>query len=497
MKRPLFLAGLILGLGLRTAFAHIGSPTVFFEGQAGPYPVRVVIRPPLAVPGRAEISVRIPTNGVQRVTVLPVRWNAGRKGAPPPDEARPIRGEPDLYAAELWLMDSGAYSVFVEVQGSAGKGEAIVPVNSLATERLPMPPWLGGVLLLLGLVLFIALSTIAGAAVGESVLAPGEVAGLSRRIGAWVARAGMALLVAGLIYLGKRWWTQVEQHHRTNRLFSPIQMQAAVTIEGEIPRLKLTIRDNQWRARDHRPLVPDHGKLMHLFLMREPEMDGFAHLHPIRGDDKTFDTVLPPLPAGRYRLFADVTHESGFSHTLLATASIPARQAGGGGTESPALLDPDDSWLEGPTVPTGDGVILTNQLSGGLQLLWERPPNLIARHETPLRFRLLHADGRPAPLEAYMGMMAHAIVCHQDGSVFTHLHPLGTISMTSQQLFARRENVGNPNQRPGEPFCGPQGNEISFPYEFPKPGRYRLWMQTRYLGKVVTGCFDTTVGPAP
>ncbi|HEY2952523.1 MAG TPA: hypothetical protein VGK40_08075, partial [Verrucomicrobiae bacterium] len=262
-----------------------------------------MIRPPLAVPGRAEISVRIPTNGVQRVSVLPVRWNAGRKGAPPPDEARPIRGESDLYSAELWLMDSGAYSVFVEVQGSAGKGEAIVPVNSLATERLPMPSWFGGVLLLLGLVLFIALATIAGAAVGESVLPPGEVAGRWRRIGAWVARAGMALLVAGLVYRGKGWWNNVEQYHRTNRLFRPIQMDASVANEGENNRLRLTVSDEQWRTRDRRPLVPDHGKLMHLFLMREPELDAFGHLHPIRRDANSFETVLPSLPAGHYRVF--------------------------------------------------------------------------------------------------------------------------------------------------------------------------------------------------
>lgn len=497
MKRLLLLGALIAGLGVRTAIAHIGSPTVFFEGQAGPYPVHVVIRPPLAVPGRAEVSVRVSTNGVQRVTVLPVRWDAGRKGAPPPDEARPVTGEPDLYSAELWLMDRGAYSVFVEVQGRAGKGEAIVPVNSLATERLPMPPWFGGVLLLLGVVLFFALATIAGAAVGESVLSPGEEPGRNRRIGAWIARAGMALLVAGLVCLGKGWWDKVDRRHRTNRLFRVTQMESSVTNQGAHHLLKLTIDDPQWRTQDRRSLVPDHGKLMHLFLMREPEMEAFAHLHPIRRDSRTFETVLPSLPPGRYRAFGDVTHESGFSQTLVATVTNPEPEAGQGEGQPPSLLDLDDSWLAGISVPKAGGLILTNQLPGGVQMLWERPPELIAGRELSLRFRMLRADGQPAPLEAYMGMMAHAIVCHEDGSVFTHLHPLGTISMASQQLFARRENIGNPNQKPGETFCGPQGNEVSFPYEFPKPGRYRVWMQTRYLGTIMTGCFDAVVKPAP
>ena len=71
--------------------AHIGSPNVFLEDKAGEYPVRVVIRPPQVVPGLAEITVRVQPP-VQRVTVLPVFWRAGREGAPPPDEARLIRG---------------------------------------------------------------------------------------------------------------------------------------------------------------------------------------------------------------------------------------------------------------------------------------------------------------------------------------------------------------------------------------------------------------------
>src|SRR4051812_3464807 len=75
------------------ARAHIGSPNVFYEGTAGPYPVRVVVRPPEVVPGLAEISVRVEGDGVRRVTALPVFWKTGREGAPPPDEATPVRGE--------------------------------------------------------------------------------------------------------------------------------------------------------------------------------------------------------------------------------------------------------------------------------------------------------------------------------------------------------------------------------------------------------------------
>ncbi len=122
------------------ARAHIGDQNVFFDGQAGPYPVRVVIRPPGVIPGLAEISVRVETNRVQRVTVLPMRWNTGRKGAPDPDEAKLVRGETNLFVGELWFMKDGAQSVEVAVHGAAGRGAVLIPVNAVATRVLGVPP---------------------------------------------------------------------------------------------------------------------------------------------------------------------------------------------------------------------------------------------------------------------------------------------------------------------------------------------------------------------
>ena len=94
--------------------------------------VRVSIQPPEVVPGRAQINVRVHNETPEKVTALPVRWDAGRKGSPPPDIAQPVKGETNLYSTELWLMDFGAYSVFVDVEGSLGQGTAIVPLNSVS-----------------------------------------------------------------------------------------------------------------------------------------------------------------------------------------------------------------------------------------------------------------------------------------------------------------------------------------------------------------------------
>jgi hypothetical protein len=34
---------------------------------------------------------------------------------------------------------------------------------------------------------------------------------------------------------------------------------------------------------------------------------------------------------------------------------------------------------------------------------------------------------------------------------------------------------------------------VSLPYQFPAPGRYRVWAQFKIGGKVLTSVFDTTV----
>src|SRR5437763_16963253 len=98
MTRSILLALLLLIPW--SARAHVGSPNVFFEGKAGPYPVHVVIKPAEVIPGLAEISVRT-EGGVDRVTALPTKWHARRPAAPPPDVAPLARGDTQRDNAQL------------------------------------------------------------------------------------------------------------------------------------------------------------------------------------------------------------------------------------------------------------------------------------------------------------------------------------------------------------------------------------------------------------
>jgi len=477
--------------------AHIGSPNVFYEGLAGPYHVKVIVRPPSVVPGLAEISVRVLSGGVQRVTVLPVRWDAGKKGAPPPDEAALVRGETNLFNAELWVMTSGAYSIFVDVEGAQGSGTTVVPLNSVAVVRLEMPPLLGSALLGMAAFLFLALVSIVGAAARESVL-PAGMQPDRRRL--W--RARMAMVVAFLVlatglYGGQKWWSAADSDYRNNKIFKSDPIETSVHAVGPQRVLRLEREERKW---GRRPLIPDHGKLMHLFLVRDPGMDAFAHLHPVQSRSNIFETVVPSLPAGAYRVYADITHESGFTQTLTSKVQLAEAMVASPVTDSPMAPDPDDSWCVGP--PRGSGASppsfrgqQVSTLEDGFAMKWTRPERILPNREVTLQFQVVETNGQPAKLEPYMGMQAHAAIQRDDGAVFTHLHPFGTLSMASQQRFVEREQRVAPNRKTLEIVCGlpPADDFISFPYEFPQAGRYRIWVQVKVRGKILTGIFDAAV----
>jgi len=509
MKRlRLLLFFALCSLVTSSARAHVGSPNVFFEGQAGQYPVHVVIRPAEVIPGLAEISVRVDASGVEQVTALPIKWNAGRRGAPAPDVAQPVRGETNMFNVQLWFMESGAQSVELEVKGTAGTGRVIIPVDAVATRVLRMPRALGAILTVLGLVVTALLLSIIGAAVRESVLPPGDEPPSRRR---WYARGAMAiaaLMLVALLWGGKGWWAAESADYRNNRLYHPLAAQADIRTENGRRVLRLDVTDAAFARAA--PLVPDHGKLMHMFLMREPQLDAFAHLHPIKLDRKSFESVLPQLPSGKYRLYADITYETGFADTLTTSVLIP--EAAVGPASVVEASDPDDSWRVSPELGAcrsrecrlSDDYIMTFIGSGRIE----------ANKPITLKFLVTQADGRPWTLQPYLGMRGHLALRRDDGTVFTHLHPGGSASMAAMQLAVYRIEGKLPLKAAfgaDDPLCqlpevtareqgwiggNDQSDGVSFPYAFPKPGPYRFWVQVKINGQVLTGVFDLNVDPS-
>lgn len=475
---------------------------VFYEGRIGPYRARVSVRPPGVIPGLSEISVRVLEGKVRQVSALPIKWNMGKKGAPPPDLALPVPGEEGLFATQLWFMEGGAHGVEVALEGAAGEGRVLVPVNSVATRVLVLPRTLGWPLAVMGSVLVALLVSIAGAAVREGVLGPGTVPSRRRRWAARGAAFGTAVLVIGLLWGGWAWWQAEAGAYRNNRLYRPRPTDVEVRREAEGDALRLVLEEPDPRRMP--PLVPDHGRLVHVFLMREPDLGAMAHLHPARRDRKVFEASLPALPPGAYTTYAQVTHETGFTETLTNRVEIPAVREGG----KVLAPDPEDAWWsEAGTV----GEVA--DVGGGLRMVRSTTEAAKVGKPVSLRFRVEDAGGRPVRLESYLGMRGHLAVRSRDGRVFTHVHPSGSFSMAAQQLFELREQGKAPRKveyGAEDPTCRLPGvedsaaewmaqaapldeGEVSFPYEFVRAGAYRLWVQVRAGGTIRTGAFDVDV----
>ncbi|HEY6478152.1 MAG TPA: hypothetical protein VI456_16355, partial [Polyangia bacterium] len=270
-------------------------------------------------------------------------------------------------------------------------------------------------------------------------------------------------------------------------------MQVAVTRPSP-DTLALSLADPGWlRWRQSDDLIPDHGHLMHLFLVRAPALDAIAHLHPRRTGEASFTQAAPPLPAGGYRLFGDIVHQTGLDETVTTAFDLSA--------PPPALaeitqlvgdrFDPDDAMAIIPrAATTAAPTYIFTDGSGQLRWLDARAPR--AGETVALELEAEDRDGHPAAgLEPYMGMAGHAMIVARDFSVFAHIHPTGSVPMAALALVEGAAAVDHAHHH-GTMF----GARVRFPCVFPKAGDYRLFVQIKENGRVETAAWDVRVDPA-
>jgi len=177
-------------------------------------------------------------------------------------------------------------------------------------------------------------------------------------------------------------------------------------------------------------------------------------------------------------------------------------------------------------------------LPDGYRMVWTGDNHdLVASRPYSFRFQLLNPEGKaPTDMAFYMGMLGHAAFLKTDGSVFAHIHPIGSVSMAAF-MIAQEQNTKAPSSQPinsnGESMSGPVTddddddqastepaktaksamdgmpgmdhsmhhmpaasnlpNEVGFPYGFPTPGRYRIFVQMKHGNAIETGAFDAEV----
>ena len=145
-------------------------------------------------------------------------------------------------------------------------------------------------------------------------------------------------------------------------------------------------------------------------------------------------------------------------------------------------------------------------------MVWEPEGGLKAGQVAWFRFHVEDAQHHPlTDLEPYMGMAGHAEFVRSDLSVFAHIHPAGSVPMASLMIAQKDfgmsaensmvKNSTDQNSMGGMSMTSMSQSttpslpgEVSFPYGFPQPGDYRLFVQIKRHGEVETGVFDAHVG---
>lgn len=184
-----------------------------------------------------------------------------------------------------------------------------------------------------------------------------------------------------------------------------------------------------------------HGRRGHLVVVRR-DLTRFRHRHPELQADGTWlveDLVVPD--PGAYRAFVDVVVDG--RPTTLGVDLLASGTATYGER-------PDASRCA-----TSDGYeieLLTDDVAAG--------------ESSRLSFAV-RRDGEPVPeLEAYLGALGHLVALREGDLAYLHVHPEAT---------------------------APDSGRVEFAARFPTPGRYRLFLQTKPEGALLTTRFDVRV----
>ncbi len=199
--------------------------------------------------------------------------------------------------------------------------------------------------------------------------------------------------MAAAVFFAGKWWN-VEAASYAGNIYTPPAR--STTLNGNqldllVQKFKTkpdqSSRSTQTRSNDD--YILDHGKIMHLYAIREPGMDAAFHLHPTLVAKGDFRVQLPAMPPGHYNLYGDVVHKNGFPETLVASVDIPANMPG-------VPLDPDDASAH-PTPISAAELGPAYKLPDGYTMVWDRPATLTANTAYTFHFHLLDPQASPPP----------------------------------------------------------------------------------------------------
>jgi hypothetical protein len=201
---------------------------------------------------------------------------------------------------------------------------------------------------------------------------------------------------------------------------------------------------------------------IHLLFVRD-DLSTIIHRHPPVAADGTVDDTVTFKEPGRYRVVVDAYPK--------ATGALKNFQLF-------RWLDVGGDAKTAPLPP-----FTATQNVGGYTFKMEGSPRLKAVEATLLKVTVTDPDGKPAEFTPYYGALAHAIFFRADSLDYFHTHVCapGATGCTSQLGSA---TVTGTSATPGDLEIG---------VLLPVAGTWRLFIQTKVDGKVLTAPFTLTV----
>lgn len=203
----------------------------------------------------------------------------------------------------------------------------------------------------------------------------------------------------------------------------PVELKVGLSPDGAKGELRL-LKDDGHPYYAHEVAV-SHTQKIHLHLRQSGGTRGYAHLHPVPGDDGFWRFEVPPSLRGAdlevYVDFADIRT----SRVMLAQAEVKATSA-------------FDAFVMPPR-----NLIVSTEAS-----------STTADTSASLRVKLSGPEGKPLKLLPIMGALGHAVIFSADRRLagYAHMHP----------TLEGGEYAPNPT--------------LSFRLRLPPPGTYDVWI---------------------
>lgn len=230
---------------------------------------------------------------------------------------------------------------------------------------------------------------------------------------------------------------------------------------GDLLTMKILQPDGTVLKKFKHGAGPHNG--VHVIVVRR-DLSTILHVHPPVGPGGVFEANLSPLPPGPYRVVADV---------------YPANQ-----TVQPNFQLFSNLTIAGTYAPKALPPLHQQETVDGFTFTLHGTPHLHAIQPAFLHFTVTAPGGKAAAFTPWFGALAHAIFFRAGSLDYFHTHVCAPGAAGCTSILGAAKVTGS-SATPGRLDVG---------VLVPVPGTWRLFLQCRVDGHILTAPFTLHVG---